>query len=177
MEPWIARIAGKFKIRGVAVINGQEVTSAEKNLEVQFPTYSQIVGDGDVQTAVSAAWTDTLNDCTSAPNQRREHAFWILLNTTTDNYEFGPDVVWALGGPGAGASVNPSPRPADVPATPKADDAGATYWVALFHTHTPTEFRTVGRAIGPSAADNNFHTANDVPGVVYDFAESPAGQR
>src|SRR5688572_4207107 len=73
LDPWTAKIAGKFKIRGVAKIDGKEVVSSEKDMEVQFPAYSEIVGDADVQTAVSTAWTNTLNDCTSAPNQRREH--------------------------------------------------------------------------------------------------------
>ena len=31
------------------------------------------------------------------------------------------------------------------------------------------------RPIGPSATDDTTHTSEDVPGVVYDFVESPAG--
>jgi hypothetical protein len=162
-------------MRGVAKIEGADVVSAEKDVEVQFPTYSQIVGDADVQTAVSTAWTNTLNDCTSAPNQRREQGFWINLNTTTDKYEFGATVHGGYVGPTAGASVNVPARPADTPAAPSPADAGATYSVASFHTHTPTEFRAVGRPIAPSGADNTADTNDDVPGVVYDFVESPAG--
>ncbi len=177
LAPWTGKIAGKFKLRGVAKIEGKEVVSAEKDMEVQFPTYSQIVGDADVQTAVGTAWTNTLADCTSNPNQRREHGFWINLNTTTGTYEFGPTVHGAYSGPAAGAAVNLPPRPPDVPAAPTPSDAGATYPVASFHTHTPTVFRPGGgtRGVGPSPADGNADNTDDVPGVVYDYVESPAG--
>lgn len=181
LAPWVARIAGKFKLRGVAKINAKEISSGEKDVEVQFPTYNEIVGDPAVQSATSDAWCNTLNDCTSSPNQRREHGFWIRLNTLSDAYEFGPTVYGSWSGPTGGAGVNLPPRPADIPATPSPSDHGATYYVASFHTHTPTEFRTgpglVGsvRPIGPSGADNNADNTDDVPGVVYDFVESPAG--
>jgi|ERR1022692_515342 hypothetical protein len=181
LAPWTAKIAGKFKIRGVAKIEGKDVLSAEKDMEVQFPTYSQIVGDAGVQTAVNAEWTSTLGDCTSSPNQRREHGFWINLNTTTETYEFGTTVYGAYSGPAGGAAVDLPPRPADVPATLGAADTGATYPVASFHAHTATEFRAAAvppgsrRAVGPSGADNNADNTDDVPGVVYDFVESPAG--
>jgi len=181
MAPWIARIAGKFKLRGVAKINGKEIFSAEKDVEVQFPTYSQIVGDPEVQASTDDAWCNTLNDCTSNPNQRREYGFWIRLNTVSDAYESGPTVLGPFGGPNSGASVNLPPRPPDVPASPAPADPGATYYVASFHTHTPTEFRTgpglAGsvRPIGPSGADNNADNNDDVSGIVYDFVESPAG--
>lgn len=67
-------------------------------------------------------------------------------------------------------------RPADTPATPAPNVAGATYSVASFHTHTPTTYRTgLPRGVGPSGADNSADTADQVPGVVYDYTESPAG--
>ena len=31
------------------------------------------------------------------------------------------------------------------------------------------------RGVGPSGADNNFHTNQKLPGVVYDYEESPTG--
>jgi len=157
------------------------VLSAEKDIEVQFPTYTQIVGDAGVQSALNAEWTRTLSDCTSSPNQRREHGFWINLNTKTGSYEFGTTVFGNFTGPASGAAVNLPPRPPDVPATPAVTDSGATYPVASFHTHTATEFRAAAvpagstRGVGPSGADNNADNNDDVPGVVYDFVESPAG--
>ena len=54
LTPWTAKIAGKFKLRGVAKIEGNDVLSTEKDMEVQFPTYPQITGDAGVQTALNA---------------------------------------------------------------------------------------------------------------------------
>ncbi|MBL8166105.1 MAG: hypothetical protein JNJ61_29250, partial [Anaerolineae bacterium] len=62
-------------------------------------------------------------------------------------------------------------RPAD--SSPGTETA--VYTVASFHTHTPTTYRTVGRAIGPSEADHRVDTSDDVTGVVYDYEASPAG--
>lgn len=87
----------------------------------------------------------------------------------------------AFVGPGAFASIPLSSRPTDSPANSGLCDAGATYSVASFHTHPPNEFRAVAfplnvtQTIGPSTADNNVDNGDDVPGVVYDHEESPAG--
>ncbi len=180
-DPWSAKIAGRFKLRGVASICGTEHFSAEQDVEVQFPDYSQIVGDAAVASATSTEWQNTLADCTQNPNQRRERGFWIKLNTTSNSYEFTGTVTGNWSGPAAGASVPLPSRPADSPASPTPCDAGATYSVASFHTHTPTEFRAAAnprgtvRPVGPSGADNRIDTSDDVPGVVYDYVESPAG--
>ena len=40
---WTARVAGKFKIRGTATVNGSDVQSDLKDVEVQFPTYDQLL--------------------------------------------------------------------------------------------------------------------------------------
>lgn len=180
-DPWLAKIAGKFQLRGVATVCGTEHTTAEVALEVQFPTFAQIVGDATVVTDTDAAWQSTLADCTGAPvNQRRERGFWIELDTAGDTYRAGTLVLGAFNGPTAGASVPLPTRPADTPAAPDPCAAGAVYRVASFHTHTPTEFRAAAnpagttRRIGPSGADQSIDTTDDVPGVVYDFVESPA---
>jgi hypothetical protein len=181
LSPWVARIAGKFKLRGVAKIGGSDHFSAEKDVEVQFPSYSQIVGDPAVQTATDDAWCNTLNDCTSNPNQRREHGFWIRLNTLSDAYEFSSTKHGDWCKPEDGAGVDIGSRPSDDPPRPSPNDPGATYYLASFHTHTSTEFRTIPslvgsvRPIGPSDPDKQTDTADDVPGVVYDYTESPAG--
>ncbi len=181
LDPFKAKIAGTFKVRGTATINGVDKLTPEKDLIIQFPAYSDITGDAGVSSQVGSAWTATLNDCTAAPNQRREQGFWIRLNTQTDTYEFTATVFGAWSGPTSGAGVNLPPRPADSSATPTPCDPGATYSVASFHTHTSTEFRNIPanagtvRPIGPSGADNGADTTDGVPGVVYDFVESPAG--
>jgi len=181
VDKWKATIAGKFKLRGVAKISGKDHLSAEKDLEVRVPSYSEITGDPNVQTAISNEWTTTLADCTNAPNRRRERGFWIQLNTKTDAYEHTATLSGDWVGPTDGASVPLPSRPADKPASPTPCDNGATYPVASFHTHTPTEFRAgsepagTTRGVGPSGADNNIDNTDDVPGVVYDYIESPAG--
>jgi hypothetical protein len=181
LDPWVARIAGKFKLRGVAKIGGIEHQSAEKDVEVQFPSYAEIVGDPAVKTAVDDAWCNTLNDCTSNPNRRREHGFWIRLNTVSDAYEFSPTQYGDWCKPEDGAGVDIGSRPKDDPRNPSPNDHGATYYVASFHTHTSTEFRTIPslvgsvRPIGPSDPDKQTDTSDDVPGVVYDYIQSPAG--
>ncbi|XXX80120.1 hypothetical protein WMF30_15240 [Sorangium sp. So ce134] len=180
LEPWEARVAGRFSLRGVAKIDGREYYTAERDVDVQFPEYSQIVNDSVVSNAMSGAWNSTKADCTETPNRRREYGFWIYLNTTSDVYEIGTTVTGPWGGPADGASVSLPPRPSDVPADILPDSNGGKYPVASFHTHTPTTYRTglppgSARGVGPSGADNGADTSDDVPGVVYDYIESPAG--
>jgi len=180
-DPWKAKIAGKFKLRGVATVCGTEYKTGEEDLEVRFPSYAEISGDAGVVAQTDAEWQNTLADCTSAPNRRRERGFWIKLNTETDAYEFDATVTGSWRGPTQGASVPLPSRPADSPASPGACDDGATYYVASFHTHTPTAFRAAAnppgatRSVGPSGADQNIDNADYVPGLVYDYVESPAG--
>lgn len=187
LSPWKAVIAGKFKLRGVVKACGGEHMSAEKDVEVRFPSYSDIIADPTAKAAMDAEWQNTKNDCTQNPNQRREKAFWIILDTSTNAYEHSATSNGAFVGPIQGASVNPGARPGDNPNNPAICDVsgnpslGAKYTVSLFHTHTSTEFRAAfvpagsTRAIGPSGADNNYHTAEKIPGVVYDYTESPVG--
>lgn len=177
MTPWKAKIAGKFKLRGVVTACGKEHLTPETDVEVKFPTYSQITGDSVVKSACDAEWRQTLADCTQAPNRRRERGFWVLLNTTSNQYEFTATVTGSWSGPTQGASVPLPPRPADNPASPKPCDGGAVYPVASFHTHTPTEYRasayppgTSGRPTGPSGADNRVDSSDQVPGIVYDYS-------
>ncbi|HUS92318.1 MAG TPA: hypothetical protein VM389_08600 [Phycisphaerae bacterium] len=180
-DPWQAKIAGKFKLRGVVKICGREHTTAEKSVEVQFPDYGEITGDAGVHAACATEWQQTLADCTEDPNRRRERGFWIRLNTATNAYEFTATLTGSWRGPTQGASVPLPARPADAPATPAPCDAGATYSVASFHTHTPTAFRAAlvpagsTRGVGPSGADQGIDTGDQVPGVVNDYTESPAG--
>jgi hypothetical protein len=174
---WLARIAGTFKLRGIAEIEGSDVISPEKDVEVQFPDYAQIVGDPVVRGGTNREWALTLRECRRRPNRRRERGFWITLNTRINRYTFTNRVKGAWVGPADGAEVPLVPRPADNPANPDPNARGAKYPVASFHTHTPTEFRPGPgtRGVGPSPPDNNVDSSDQVPGVVYDFVESPAG--
>lgn len=180
LKPWYAKIAGKFKIRGVVTVCGKDHFTPEKDVEVKFPTYSQITGDAAVKSACDGQWRQTLADCTQSPNRRRERGFWVLLNTTSNQYEFTATVTGSWSGPTQAASVPLPPRPADQPASPRSCDSGAIYAVASFHTHTPTEFRVgsfppgTGRPTGPSQADNTIDTSDQVPGIVYDYSVGTA---
>lgn len=168
-----AKVAGKFKVRLTATLsNGSVLTSPEKDLEVQFPSYADISADADVVTATDAAWTATKGDATAV--QRRERGFWIKINTDTEKYEFSATDFGAWVGDLQTGSVNLSAKPADVPATPTPLEK-PTYTVASFHTHTPTFYRSVGRAVGPSGADGTADTADNVAGVVYDYVGDAAG--
>jgi hypothetical protein len=166
---WIARVAGKFKLRGTAKVDGSDVQSGEKDVEVKFPTYAQIVSDGRVLAAARREWALTLRDCT--PPRRRERCFWIQLDTKLNRYLCAPRSNGAWVGPNQGASVAPPPRPPDNPASPDPNAKGARYVVSMFHTHTATTYRPGPgvRPLGPSGADGNFHNAHQVPGVVYDY--------
>ncbi|HLX64570.1 MAG TPA: hypothetical protein VKX17_25075 [Planctomycetota bacterium] len=175
LDNYTESVAGKFKVRGKADIDGTTEMSPEVDLEVQFPSYADIVGDAGVKAHCDAAWADTKAAATAT--KRHEEAFYILLNTTgpTTGYTFtatklGPDI-----GPLQTGSVVPDAKPDDVPATP-TPIASATYTVALFHTHTPTFYRPVGRAVGPSGADQNAITGYyKLVGVVYDYVGDASG--
>lgn len=178
MTPWLANIAGGFHLRGMAKIGGTECYSTNIVVINQFPTYTQIEGDTAVRSSTDTEWADTLTDCTENPNQRRERGFWFRLNSTSNVYEHDAVVTGAWVGPDDQGSISLPSRPSDVPANPAPNATGAVYYVASFHTHTPTTYRTNSpgtRAVGPSSPDNNADTADDVPGIVYDYVESPAG--
>lgn len=174
-EPWRFVIAGRFKLRGMAKLQGTEWFSEEKSVEVRFPTYTQIEGDSDVQRATDREWANTLEDCTPDPNRRRERGFWIRLNTTTNRYEHTSVVTGPWVGPDEGASISLGPRPADNPTDPAPNATGATYTVSSFHTHTPTAYRPVGRSVGPLPDDQAADRRDNVVGIVYDYIESPPG--
>lgn len=166
---WLARVAGKFKLRGTATINGADVQSGTKDVEVKFPTYAQIVSDARVLAAMRRQWALTLADCT--PPRRRERCFWIQLDTGLNRYICAPRAVGAWIPPTGTGAVTPPPRPADNPTNPDPNAASARYVVGMFHTHTPTTYRPPPgiRPLGPSGADGNFHDYHKVPGVVYDY--------
>jgi hypothetical protein len=173
-----AKVAGTFRVRVTATLsNGKEITSPEKDLEVQFPSFSDVSGDADVISSTEAAWTATKADATAT--QRRERGFWIKLNTSTEKYEFGATDFGPFVSDLDFGSVTPAAKPLDSPVAPKPTDE-PTYTVGYFHTHTPTFFRSVGRPVGPSDADFSFHTGKNVVGIAYDYVgdasgEAPAG--
>jgi hypothetical protein len=174
---WSARVAGKFQLRGTAKIDGTDYQTALKDVEVQFPNYGDIVGDSRVRVMTNREWARTLKACTQNPNVRRELGFWIQINTKSNRYISTDRTKGPLVPPTDGAYVDVPARPADNPSAPDPNAKGVKYPVASFHTHTPTTYRAGGgaRGIGPSGADNRIDTKDQVPGVVYDYVESPVG--
>jgi hypothetical protein len=134
-----------------------------------FPTYADITGDADVSTKITAAWKST--EAAATATKRREEGFGIRKNVGTGKFEFTATKLGPSIGPTQTGSVKLGRRPADT----DSGKATAIYTVGSFHTHTPTAFRTVGRPVGPSSADQSTDTSDDVCGVVYDYTESAAG--
>ena len=180
LEPWRAKVAGEFELRGAAQINNRWYYSSNVIVQVQFPTYDQIVSDSVVQAMVSSEWSSTLADCTENPNRRREHGFWVLLRTRDNSYLSGGNEVGPWAGPNDDATIELSSQPADFPQNPVPNASGALYAVAAFHSHTPVTYRTnypagYGLEVGPSTNDNNANLADGVVGIVCDYVEFPAG--
>ncbi len=65
-----AKIVDHFNVRVTATINGQPVISPVQNLEVQFPSFSSVVADTDVQEFTDGSWQSTSS--TATPTSRRE---------------------------------------------------------------------------------------------------------
>ena len=167
LNPWTAKIAGTFEMRGIGTVNGESVETPIEEVEVMFPRFEQITNAAEVVTMTDAAWAATLADCT--PTNWVERGFWIWLNTETGLYEAGETV---LGEPCSGndqAYVVLPPRPSDIPGSPSPTAFGARYPVASFHSHPPAYYRTEGRDTGPSPDDERVDRKNQVPGLVYDY--------
>ena len=169
LAPWIARVPGSFQLRGHGTADGRSFETPIADIVVQFPSLADIVADWDVQTAMSHSWDLTKQDCTEVPNRRREHGFWIQLDTTTNVYRCTADVAgrWAVPGEGAGIT-NAAPddtNPFDLsPVAP-----GGTFNVCAFHTHTPTAYLDQGRQVGPSQDDKDKALLRQIPSLVYDY--------
>ena len=179
LNPWTAKIAGIFEMRGIGTVDGKSVETPIEEVEVRFPNHYNLFNDAQVISMANSAWDATLSDC--SPTNRRERGFWILLNTATSSYEAGPTIYGAWCGTGNGASVVLSPRPSDIPSQPCPIAYGAIYSVASFHCHTPTTYRPattnfLGRKVGPSQDDKRVDKYVDhVPGIVYDYLDFPEG--
>ena len=171
LAPWTAKIAGMFELRGVAMVDGRTWTTPVREIEVRFPSYSEIIGDETVSNAMEAAWRKTKDDCTEVPNLRHEVGFWIQLDTITDQYVIGTLAEGPYLGPSTNGSMRLPPRPRDSPHGPEANDPGALYTVGHFHTHTPRTYiapTNQFRWVGPSERDYSSNPTRYVSGIVYD---------
>ena len=174
VDPWTARVAGYFELQGKITVDGHDAYTPMVDIEVQFPSYYEIVSDSHFVSQANSVWRSVLQNCVQT--NRFEQGFWVRLNTGTDQY-FHTDVI---DGPGVsdlqGASCPLGARPADnPPSIPSPLSSGVIYSVASFHCHTPTTYRTVGRIPGPSGQDEQGDHDNQVTGIVYDFDEWSPG--
>ena len=138
-----------------------------------FPTRDQIVSDHGVDNYTLYAWARTLADATQ--QARRELGFWISLDTCTGRFHQSPTILGPWVDARTDAEVTLGPRPPDS-RPPRGVKGCAIYWVATFHTHTPTTWREpLGkrRRVGPSDPDKTNATNRKMPGLVYDYFAHP----
>ena len=178
LNPWTAKIAGTFEMRGIGTVHGNSVETPIEEVVVRFPDMLDLVNNSQIISMANSAWAATLADC--SPTNRRERGFWILLDTSSNSYNAGETIYGDWCGTNEDASVSISPRPSDVPSDPSPTASGALYPVASFHCHTPTTYRPEttnfhGRAVGPTPNDNGMDLIEHVPGLVYDYLDSPEG--
>ena len=175
--PWTARVAGTFELRVRGVAEGLPFATPVAEIEVQFPSIYDIIGDTNVQTRALQEWNATLDDCTESPPLRREHGYWILLDTATGTYGTWTNCYGVWVPPETNATIKIPPPDPDVPEDPSPLDSGVVYPVAWFHTHTPTTYSTnrpgPGRGVGPSGKDRQYSINHSMPGIAYDYLKDP----
>ncbi len=176
LNPWMAKVAGIFELKGQATVNGQDWITPIVEIEVRFPSYDDITGDDMVISAMNAAWQMTKDSCTETPNERYEFGFWIQLNTYSNDYVIGSIEKGPPSSPGTNGHLRLSGRPPDLPSCPNANATGARYTVGMFHTHSPRTYLTPTngfRRVGPSERDYRGATLRQLVGVVYDYVGVP----
>jgi hypothetical protein len=81
---------------------------------------------------------------------------------------------------GSPGSIKLNPPPSDKIISSSIDTGGAIYYVASFHTHTPTidllpfDYRFVGPSDNGGQGDYAAALAGMRPGLVYDYLPSPS---
>ena len=118
LNPWTAKIAGTFEMRGIGSVHGKIVETPIEEEVVRFPGMYNLVNNAQIIALANTAWAATLADC--SPTNRREWGFWIYLDTSSDSYEAGPTIYGDPCGPDDDAAVSMSPRPPDEPPLPSA---------------------------------------------------------
>ncbi len=167
---WTTKVAGKFRLRAQAEIEGVQVTSGEQSATVQFPLAGEVILDSGVVSAMDLAWN--LNKNGADAQGFHEFGFMINLNTANNEYEIGsitPSIKYSWDDEDTGVAVLHD-KWSD-PASPSPIESGVTYSVTCFHTHPPLTDAPEGfwRIVGPSSEDLTLHYSADTPGVVRDY--------
>lgn len=173
---WKARVAGVFKLRVKTKVNEIDYTTPEKDLTVNFPTYSQIIADSTVSERMNSEWQATLNDCTFSPNRFRERGFWIAIDTASNKYVIVPLAPGAWSNFATRASISLGARPGKNLSEVPIISNGVQYAVAFFHTHPPMTYapnNTYFRDTGMSQEDKDTAKTANCVGIVYDYIENP----
>jgi hypothetical protein len=116
----------------------------------KVPSLETIAKDPVVTAAINRAWT---NSNPNTAGKKQETGFWVVRDDKT-----GKLSIVQFPSNGTRDSLTPGP----VPSSP-----GKTV-VAFFHTHPNTVKE--GYVNGPSPADQNFATANGIPGIIRSHA-------
>lgn len=118
---------------------------------------------------MDSEWQKPLND--STPLQYRERGFVVYLDTVQDAYYIDDFSTgdWVSPGDDIYFFMTAFNEP-----NPFANNIGARYPVARFHTHTPEEYSPAEyeRDTGPLFHDEPTANSEKTPGFVYDYIEA-----
>jgi len=179
----IARVAGHFKARAGACINGEWIYSGDsgaKDIEVRFPTVANFINHPHLQSHFETMWLWSLSVANS--NTVQETGCWITLDTATGQYGILNRVngdPYPVNSTTVYLNTLLPQRPLDSPSSVNPGGS-AVYVIGWFHTHPPRECWLVDTPVGPSRgmnADQGFpHHSNVLaPGIVYDYVEYDSG--
>lgn len=169
-----ARIAGFFNLRHtIHYHNGLSVavhTSDMEELEVQFPSYQEIVDEGPTEV-FETKWGKALQ--AASPESWKEYGGWILFDSVNLEYSISPREGLAVVPPILPQVDHAGQRPDAVPleSTLHPSSPGAVYAVGFFHTHPPLTYRPTNhyRPTGTHGDDDDWHEERGIPGVIFDY--------
>lgn len=183
------RAAGAFHVRGVVDILGVDFVSNSQPWSevVHFPNTNQFktLIDGEGASETGRQFGQALREETEETFLRTENH--TTTNNTWQEYGFAIQLITSSIGPqlafghARGPDVEPSPtaqpgidlnfgRDNTMPAE-ALRRGGSTYWVGVFHAHTPQTMEVAGysRFVGPSGPDEEWIARNPGVGLVYDY--------
>jgi len=160
------RVSGVFWLRVKQSFYGRDFYSDEVKLEVQYPSYDDIVSDSSVIQKMEILWSSTKYSTT--PITVKEYGCWIYWDSQTASYDFQ-----IVEGEAVSPPLVPSVSTPNTTLTRTVDALVGTEktLVAIFHTHTPLTYYDGNhiRLVGPSSNDLEAIKNDNVVGIVYDY--------
>ena len=171
LDPWTARIAGHFDLRGIVSCGDFALTTAVQQIEVQFPSGAQIAADPEFVSSAEWAWTLMTTEASEPPHAQREYGFCVFLDTFDQVYDCSDIQQGPFIPPYGNGEIAIDCDPVTDPDSPSPTASGARYAVATFHTHPPAAYAFEGwsRPTGPSSNDVSNATTRGIPSVVSDY--------